>query len=353
MTELTRDDIAILCAAGAMAPSGGNAQPWRVTVTGDRMRIEPSGVHGGFLDVGGYAALIAIGAFAENIAVTARSIGLGYAMTIRDGVVHVEFAGRGPARPDELDDCIPRRVTNRRPSDGTVIEDAAIARLTGVVQDDHLAVTAVADPAGKATVTDALAVADALRMRNKAMFADMLAEMRWSADETTATRDGMDIRTLELPPSTEKLLSVLRHAPWLRVLLPRARLGDTARALVAGCSHICCLSTSAELTRDTMVTAGMALQRLWLTATRDDIAVHPWTVSTLQLIRLERFAGAGFTPRERDTTARVGAGLRAGFGLPDDRHPLFVFRLSRAPQARARSLRLPWQSFTQVVGDDG
>jgi nitroreductase len=353
LTELTREDIATLCAAGAMAPSGGNAQPWRVTVTGDRMCVDVRDESGDFLDVGGYAALIAIGAFSENVAVTAPSIGLAFTREVRDGAVHFRFTGRQSAAAPELHECVARRVTNRRPSDGTLLDDATIGRLTRVAQDGALTMSAVSDQAGKATVASALALADAVRMRHRTMFDDMMNEMRWSPAQTAATNDGMDIRTLELPTSTEKLLSVLRRAPWLRTLLPTARLGDTARALVAGCSHICCLSTSAEPTRDTLVTTGMALQQLWLTATRDGVALHPWTVGTLELIRLERFAGKGFSEREKDTVARVGVAFRAGFDLPVDRLPLFVFRLSRAPQARARSLRLPWQSFTEVVGDDG
>jgi nitroreductase len=36
---LTASEIAGLCEAGAMAPSGGNAQPWQVVVAGGRLRI--------------------------------------------------------------------------------------------------------------------------------------------------------------------------------------------------------------------------------------------------------------------------------------------------------------------------
>jgi hypothetical protein len=46
------------------------------------MRIDARDTSGDFLDVGGYAALIAIGAFAHNVAIAVRSIGLAFAMEI-------------------------------------------------------------------------------------------------------------------------------------------------------------------------------------------------------------------------------------------------------------------------------
>jgi hypothetical protein len=185
-------------------------------------------------------------------------------------------------------------------------------------------------------------------MRNAAMFADMVGEICWSQAETERRREGLDVRTLELPGSTARLLALLRRYPRLRTLLPAARLGDTARSLVAHCSHICCLATSTPLSPDAMVLAGMAMERLWLTATRDGLSVHPWTVSTFLLARLALFDGDGFTEAERATVAEVGAGLRDGFGLRPDEHPVFVFRLFQAPPPAVRSLRQPWQSFTTV-----
>ena len=90
------------------------------------------------------------------------------------------------------------------------------------------------------------------------------------------------------------------------------------------------------------------MQRLWLEATRHGIAVHPWTVSTFLLLRVEVFAGEGFGPTENDEVARMGSMLRTAFGLHPEQTPVFVFRLSTAPPPTARSLRLPWQSFTTI-----
>jgi hypothetical protein len=346
---LTEDEIATLCTAGAMAPSGGNEQPWRVTVNGNRMLIRSDDQRGdnSFLDVDGYAANFAIGCFAENVAITAQSLGLEYTEDGSDGTVEFTFTGRRTAWPHELSESIAERVTNRQPGDGTELTDAELQPLLATV-DPAYQVTAVSTPDAKALVGRALGNADVVRMRNTTMFADMVREMCWSDRETADRRDGLDLRTLELPGATVKLLSLMRRVPWLRNLLPTSKLAETAQLLVTNSSHICCLSTQEPLTRDSMMVAGRSLQRLWLEATRAGLSVHPWTVSTLLLARLETFRGKGFTGREPQEVFTFGTNLRLGFGLLPQDHPVFVFRLFKSTPPAARSLRLPWQSFTTI-----
>jgi nitroreductase len=344
---LTDEEIATLCTAGGMAPSGANAQPWRVTVTGDRLVVAPGERPGGFLDVGRYASHLAVGCFAGNVAVAAPSLGLAAKPAVSDGTVEFAFTRGQEATPHELHGYLPQRVTNRRTDHTGPLPADMVTRLSEV--DDGFRLVAVDALDRKRAIAEALGAADAVRMRNGTMFAEMVAEICWSDREAVDRREGLDIRTLELPGGTARLLALLKRFPRLRTLLPAARLGDTARELVAHSSHICCLSTSSALTPDAMVAAGLALERLWLTATRDGLSVHPWTVSTFLLTRLEVFDGTGLTGAERAQVSRVGDGLRTGFGLGRDEHPVFVFRLFQAPPPAARSLRLPWQSFTTVA----
>jgi hypothetical protein len=362
---LTAEETASLCTAGAMAPSGGNVQPWRVTVTGNVLRIDldPRRGTSSFLDVGGYASLIAIGCFAENVGIAARSRGLGqewalrvatrgvHEVSVRDATVEFTFSGREPAAAHELYEYLPRRVTARRMVDGGRPGKTETERLAAVVPevDARLRLATLSDPVPRKSLGRVLGAADVIRMRNRAMFSDTVREICWTEREALARRDGIDLRTLELPRGTEKSLLMLRRRPWLRALVPEGTLTATARSLAADCSCVCCLSTSSELDRETAIAAGMALQRLWLSATRDGLSVHPWTVSALELIRLERFAGAGFTARERRAVARLAERLRDAFGLAPTDTPVLVLRLSEAVPPRVRALRLPWQSFTTLA----
>lgn len=354
---LTAEETASLCAAGALAPSGGNVQPWRVTVTGNVLRVglDPQRSDSSFLDVGGYASLIAIGCFAENVGIAARSLGLAHGVSVRGGTVEFMFSHREQAATHELYEYLARRVTARRMVPGGRPGQAEAERLAAVVPevDARLGLTVVSDPVRRESLGRVLGDADVIRMRNRAMFSDMVREICWTEREALARRDGLDLRSLELPPGTEKLLIMLRRLPWLRLLAPPGRVAATARSLVADCACVCCLSASSELDRDTMVAAGMALQRLWLSATRAGLSVHPWTVSTLELIRLECFAGSGFTARERRAVAGIAERLRDTLGLLPTDTPVMVMRMSEAAPPRARSLRLPWQSFTTLAATAG
>jgi hypothetical protein len=350
---LSAEETARLCAAGAMAPSGGNTQPWRVTVTGNVMRIypDPSRSDSSFLDVGGYASHIAIGCFAENVDIAARSLGLTHEMFVRNGAVEFTFSGRQSASPHELYEYLPRRETARRMVDRDRPSGPETERLAAVVPevDARFKLTTLSDPVCRRALGRVLGAADVIRIRNRVMFNDMVREICWTEPEALARRDGIDLRTLELPPGTEKSLIVLRRLPWLRAVVPAVRLAATARSLVADCSCVGCMSTSAELDWGTMVAAGRALQRLWLSATRAGLSLHPWTVSALEVIRLERFAGSEFTARERHAVARIAEGLRDAFGLAPADMPVLVMRLSEAVPPQVRSLRLPWQSFTTLA----
>lgn len=344
---LTEDEIATLCGAGGMAPSGGNVQPWRVEVHDARLLIrrDAQRADDAFLDADGLAASFALGCFAENVAITAHALGLRYTEVTSDGEVEFAFTGRSTPAAHPLAGSIARRVTNRRRGDGTELTDAQLQPVLTTVASEF-DVTAVSTSDAKAIIGRALGRADVVRMRNPVMFADMVREMCWSDQETAQRRDGLDLRTLELPAATGRLLSVLRRIPWLRRVLPARALAETAQELVRDCSHICCLSTREPLTRDTMTAAGRSLQRLWLEATRAGISLHPWTVSTLLLARLETLHGRGLTDQERAEVGTVGTDLRSGFGLSPADQPVFVFRLFTSPPPAARSLRRTWTSFT-------
>ncbi|GAA4455338.1 hypothetical protein GCM10023170_048250 [Phytohabitans houttuyneae] len=343
--RLTRDEIAALCSAGVLAPSGGNAQPWRVTVAGDRIAVDIDPSRGSFLDVGGYASRFAAGCFTENVVITARERGLDHEVAVGEGVVTITFTGRRDPQPEPLAALLGERVTNRDLHQGLPLDDAVVGRLAATA-DPSVAVHAFGG--AKDAHVAALGLADAIRMRHRVMFDDMIREICWTEREAVDRSEGLQIDTLGLPPSTRTLLRVLRRLPWTRLALPRARLGDTARDLVRGCSHICCLYTTAGATPDAMVAAGRAVQRLWLEATRAGVALQPWTVSTLQLLRLEAFGGEGFTSGERAEVARMGGLLRAAFDVPATATPVFVFRLFTAPRGAYGARRQPWEWLTTI-----
>ncbi|GFJ84164.1 nitroreductase family protein [Phytohabitans houttuyneae] len=194
--RLTRDEIAALCSAGVLAPSGGNAQPWRVTVAGDRIAVDIDPSRGSFLDVGGYASRFAAGCFTENVVITARERGLDHEVAVGEGVVTITFTGRRDPQPEPLAALLGERVTNRDLHQGLPLDDAVVGRLAATA-DPSVAVHAFGG--AKDAHVAALGLADAIRMRHRVMFDDMIREICWTEREAVDRSEGLQIDTLGLP----------------------------------------------------------------------------------------------------------------------------------------------------------
>lgn len=358
--RLTLDEIKALCRAGGMAPSGANAQPWRVVVSKNilELKLDPKRSES-FLDVGRYASIFSLGCFAENVRITADAMGLCYKMeildykNIEDSFVRFLFFGRQKLvieKQNSLYPYIQKRVTNRQIYDGTIISKINFAVLEKVVAEFDLKykLRAVYTHEKKIKAADILGKADGIRLTNDQLFNEMMNEFRWSQEEVIKKRDGLDLKTLELPKNGEKMFLLLKNFSFARKIIPRKALERFARPLMLGCSHLCCLGVNGRPTPDKMFLAGQLVERLWLTATKLNLAIQPWTVFNFILLRATYFPRSGFKKEEETEILKMGKGFRSLYGLSKDEFPLFIFRLSKAKAPSARSLRIPLQNYTTL-----
>lgn len=354
---LTQQEIESLCKAGGMAPSGGNVQPWSITVDQDTFTIKLDKSRSeNFLDVGHYASYFGIGCFLENALIKAESLGLNHNLTyhefnsIDDPLVTIKFEKKEKNSTQILEPFIEQRITNRHISNGIVIDEKVMSDLKQVIEEDsNYQLSAISSFDGKDWIADILGEADAIRMLNDEAYQEMMSEFRWTEDAVVHTKDGLDMKTLELPGNAEKLYQLLRDYPFLRKVLPRKALSEMARPLLVGCSHMCCLSTSGPLNPQAMLRAGQLFERLWLTTTRLGIALQPWSITPFFLIRLNYYAGEGFSLEEKKKLKNVEENLSDAFSYSPSNIPLFIFRLSytdRKPSAH--SLRRSWKEFTKI-----
>lgn len=355
--KLTKEQIKVLCEAGGMAPSGGNVQPWRV-VTYDNvleLKLNPDR-SSSFLDVGHLASIFSLGSFFENLSVTASSLGLSPQIElqefkgIEDTVVKIIFTDTKKTSPHPLEQYISQRTTNRQMSDGTIIDNALISSLVKEVEDFDAAyqLTCLSNYDKKEQIIQLLGKADGIRTFNDTLHKQMFDELRWNESEAVSTKDGIDIATMELPANAPVLFKQMKDHPFVRHLLPRKIFEDMAKPLLRSSSHLCILSMKTNPTPKSMFLAGQIMERIWLLATKIGLAVHPWTVFSFFLLRVEHFAAEGFSQQEKEEITRLGKEFREQVGLSAGETPLFIFRLSKAKPASTRSLRLPWEYYTKV-----
>jgi hypothetical protein len=299
------------------------------------------------------AAVMALGSFAENVALAASAIGLRtttdfHPDVARGPVVRIHLEADGSVTRDELSDVIATRSTNRRPHVGSPIPEALLERLRAACASGcgH-ELLAVSSREQKHAVADILAKADRVRVHNRALHHEMFSELRWSATAATDRCDGIDVRSLHLPAPGRVLLRLAASRRVARHFMPAGVVESLSRRLLVQSSHLCTLIMPMPRAPLSWFEGGRTLQRVWLTAERHGLAVQPWTVLPFLARHTECPRAQSMTDDERHEIGRLDVSLKATFGVPENNHPFFVFRLFTTPRATKPAARRPWRMFTE------
>lgn len=341
-----------LVRVATLAPSGGNCQPWRFSWDGRRLRLVHDAARSeSFLDYRGLASWLAFGAAVENVALAASGMGLDVAVDVAPDpgdeavVCDLRFAPRramGSAGTAALAAAIPERVTNRRLSPRVPLPpEARAALLLAAAEVPGAALHLVEDSGRLAELGELLGRCDRLRFLSEPMHREMMRELRWTADEVLATRDGLDVATLELTAADRAGLRVM--SSWAAMELV-GRFGGgralerPARRAVAAASAIGLVSVEGR-TRESWFAGGRAMQRVWLQATALGLAFQPMTPLTYLFARLELGDGEGLTPGEAVALRELRGRFSGIFPEASHRAEPMLFRLACAPLPTARALR--------------
>lgn len=338
-----------LAACATLAPSGGNVQPWELTWDGQAMEVRRDPVRSSLLfDPDGLGADLTIGAAVENIVLAAEALGLSTTVDIcavgtdidlvcRVGVRGTPGAESLPASPPPE---LVRRVTNRRIPDYRPLTPHQVEALTAAMGDAASIRVVTARPA-IAGVGDLVATAERWRCLDHGLHAELMREMRWTPEHVLATRDGLDLAALELPPMDAAGMRV--SARW-DVMERVADLGggralesQTHRLFAETSAVVLILASSDD--RAGFFDAGRATQRLWLEATRQNLAVQPMT--TLPYVfRLLRDGGAtALSPRAAQGYRDLVDAWKSRLSLSAEDAPAMLLRVGHAPPPTALSLR--------------
>jgi hypothetical protein len=354
--ELAPHQIHDLVAAGILAPSGGNCQPWKWTYREKRLFLfHDEQRSASFLDFADCASYIALGAASENVILKAHALGLSVHFQLfplpqdRRLVAAFGFSAE-PAEGSEshifdpLVDDIASRATNRRVGQRRPIPRhmlASIQEATESVPGARLHL--VQDPSALTQATDILGAVERLRLLHPLAYQDLMNEIRWSSDESQATRDGIDVETMELSVADHAALEVCRDWSALELLSVWGRgkaLSRFVRKAVESASCIA-LITMPDATPESCICGGRAIQRAWLTATEHQIAFQPLFSSTCMFARLTRGAGVGMSSMMRtELTAMLHKYLDL-FALQEGRAEVMLFRLAIVDAPRTTALRRP------------
>ena len=339
--------------AACLAPSGGNAQPWR-WVWRDRSLwlFLDRRYSRALLDFRSLASIAALGAASENLVLAAHAEGLGVHVTPFPDPVEpscvacFRFCVRGgprdePKTSDHLVSVIRERVTNRhRGTRARLPEgifgalDASIASVPGadlkwLRSDDEL------EEAG-----DLLGAGDRVIFLDQRLHHELMTEIEFEAKPRPR---GIAVATLELSPSDRAGLEVSRS--WAALSLVKewgggANLEKMSRKAIGGASAAGMLRMPARKGAD-YYAGGRAMQRLWLTATELGLGLQPMTALSYLFARLNEGGAGQLTAETSQRLRELWPRWAQLFALSGSEGEVLTFRLTTAPAPSARSGRCP------------
>ncbi|MFX0581282.1 Rv1355c family protein [Nocardia nepalensis] len=358
---IVSDDAARWIAAmGTLAPSAHNTQPWALTWRRNDAVLEcrhDPGRDLPSLDFAHSATWVAFGALFENIELASGHLGLRTRIRTwprpndKRLVGTVELAAAPELEASPLAAQIAVRVTNRRrDARGPLGVDVAQS-LTAACAECGARLQLHCERTGLAEIGALIGAGDRIGMLNRAMHRDATGGYRWTPEEVRAKPYGLDIATAELTDAERaalRLLSQWRVAQCLAEIGGGRALEDLSRDAVASAAAVGLL-TVPGVSRESYLRGGRAMQRMWLTATAEGIAVQPMTALPYLFARLERGGGNGLSRREQTELRDLRDRYRQLFETDPDHAEVLLFRLAHAGPPTARSLRRPLAEVLELA----
>jgi molybdopterin/thiamine biosynthesis adenylyltransferase len=348
--DAERDLIRSLVEHGIAAPSGGNAQPWTFEWNGTTLRclLDPTR-SGSLLDYAHRATWLAFGAMAENIVVAASERGLTASVRqFPEGVdapvvcaIDIDRGTPAPS-PDPLAEEILRRCTNRRLGVREPLPPTATSSLRDAARARGASLRLIEDHDDMDALGRILGAGDRVRFLSSTLHAELMSELRWSASEAERTRDGIDLRTLELDATD---LAALRLTARWRVMELLGHIGGGGnleafgRRVAKGSSAFGSLSFPGD-DAAAFFEGGRAVQHVWLRATALGLGFQPLAALPYLFMRAET-GGEGLSTSETQRLRDLQRPYRALTAVPEGHADVLLFRLARVSAPSVRALRRP------------
>ncbi|MBL1078209.1 Rv1355c family protein [Nocardia sp. 2] len=358
--RVTDAAIRWIAAMGTLAPSAHNAQPWaliwrRAAETlechHDPARDLPA------LDFEHTATWVAFGALLENIALAATHLGLraeprpwpdpeapNLVCAITFGTAPTPLPESTCLRQWNLFPYLTTRATNRTRGIRRRLDEDVAEVLTAVCAEHggHLQLLRTAPELVE--IGALIGAGDRLSLLNRSMHHDLIDGYRWTPREAQARPYGIDLATAELTASERAAFTLIREWP---VMAHLAEIGggraleDISREAVASAAAVGLLTVPGA-TRESYLHGGRLMQRMWLTATAEGIALQPMTALPYLFARLDGDTGDDIlSTTERHRLHDLRARYRTLFATPPATAEILLFRLAYTDQPSARSVRLP------------
>ena len=340
-----------LVEAAAVAPSPGNNQPWKWYSDSKQLYlfhdIERSESYGDFENMVSY---VTFGTAIENLKLKAAELGLKVTEKLfpleEEPLLIAAFSFEKAAiSKNNLIDFINIRFTNRHLGQGGQIKADYLTEMQSVVSDiPGVTLKIIEGEQNMEALADITGQSEKLRLFIPQGHYELFEkEMRWSKEEAEATKDGLDIRTLELSPKDAIGFRVARDSRAVRMVAAwnKGKALENMTAKLVATSAAAGLITMPAFNSFNCIQAGIALERVWLTANKYAVSLQPVMAAILHFARLNYGNGINMPENIQRDFRKLNEDFNKLFNLDiQQEEPLFLFRLFTAAEPSAKSLRL-------------
>jgi hypothetical protein len=339
-----------MLARALRTPSIDNTQPWRLSVDGSTVNVEVDTARARHGVIGGFAGLIALGAFTESLRFEASRRGFPSILVVdetRDAPTVRVTVGEGACADTDLAPELERRHTNRAPYLTAPLFAEEVACL--VAEGTRSAPVHV-----RRARREIEAVASASALAERVRFdetdpSDLFRWLRWKPRDAEATRDGLDTRLLALAPHERWALRMTGSplGTWCLRRLGGGRIaGRRARGELLASGAVGAISI-ADLRPESFIECGRAMLRVWLRASKLDLAFAP--VSVGAMLPLSRRFGASFSRSAGRRLDEAESILSRTFGVEAGHSVAFLFRVG--VPLETPTLRSERRLLSNLLGD--
>jgi molybdopterin/thiamine biosynthesis adenylyltransferase len=351
------DDAAVvnvLVDAARMAPSAGNNQPWKWFNDGTKLLFfsDPER-SAAFANFDNMITHMSMGAALENFHLKATEMKINARIDMfplgtgsqEKPVACISISQDKKIVKDPLGDFLLSRHTNRIPGNGGVIPPGILEQIqTAGMERDVASVKMLTEVDSIARMAEIAGKAEKLRMFIPQGHSDLFdREIRWDRESAEKTRDGLDIRTLDLKAKDEVGFKVIRDPRAIELVSDwnlGAGMENMTKDLINSASAVCLISGH-KFDPANCVNVGRAMQRAWLVAEKHNLAVQPVMASVFHFARLVNGAGVGIPENIKKEFRKLYLDFIDLFNLSlTSEYPLFLFRICYAPKPEIRSIRL-------------
>lgn len=346
--------------AGILAPSGDNAQPWKFKVNGNTIGIYLNkSSDNSLFNVNQMASLISCGAVLENVRIAARqqqlSTSIIYPISKLDATKVIEEViqlhlenDTADKTPDMLSFFIKERHTNRTKYTKKQIPENDLLQIKkSIVGFENVQLQLITDTAQKSKVAELVYKADIIRTENKDLHEYLMKMIRFSDEEALKTHDGFHVKNLEAGKAGELFLKLTK--PWKRMnalnkIGMSKMIAKVSKQGINESAAIGLIKTKGH-TIASIINAGRAMERIWLTATSLGIDFQPMTAVTLFYMRYLYGQKDAFSDKHQLVFEKMWNEYRNIFNAEPEETHIMLFRIGYGKHVKVKTLRKDVAAF--------